>query len=134
LQAISISNSNPLPFWKGTKELGVAHYIVDAPHYLMDLGPIQMQVMHMQALCSHFSHPMHKTLQGYTTWSSKYIIFSSRFVKNWMCKVWLIGNNQIYMNDIVVSLTLWIYQLYELYWVFTWNNILYFGLTKDTIF
>jgi len=52
---------------KGTKELGVVHYIVDAPAYLMDLGPIQMQVMYLQALCSHFSHPLCKTLQGHTT-------------------------------------------------------------------
>ncbi len=52
---------------KGTKELGVAHYTVDTPNYLMDLGPIQMQVMYLQALYNHFSHPLHKTLQGHTT-------------------------------------------------------------------
>jgi hypothetical protein len=49
---------------KGTKELGVAHYIVDAPHCLMDLRPINMQVMYLQAFCTHFSHPLHKTLQN----------------------------------------------------------------------
>jgi fructoselysine-6-P-deglycase FrlB-like protein len=43
---------------KETKELGMVHYIVDAPRYPMDLRPIHMQIMYMQALCNHFSRPL----------------------------------------------------------------------------
>jgi hypothetical protein len=38
----------------------------------------------------------------------------------------------IYKNGNVVSSTLEIY--HELYYVFRWNNLLYFGLTKGIIF
>jgi hypothetical protein len=60
---------------KGIKELGVAHYIVDAPHYLMDLRPIKMQVLYLQALCIHFSHPLRKTLQGHNMKFKRHYFF-----------------------------------------------------------
>jgi hypothetical protein len=39
---------------------------------------------------------------------------------------------EIYKNDNVVSSTLGIY--HELYCVFRWNNILYFGMIKGIVF
>ncbi len=44
--------------------------------------------MYLQALCSNFSHPLHTTLQGHITQSSKDIIFFSRFVRGWNHESW----------------------------------------------